>query len=386
MKCIETTFGFTFALLFCTAGVMAQERGALPQPGTTQPATTQPATTKPARRQVTAPPGFNVIKLPEFTLIVEPTDEAWVVAAGNSLTPTTQPTTRASDVLERSKANRERIANDLATLLALPDSKPVVEMLAETLEPELKKITGVPLPLVFIVAQEQRLKELLRGGWSDPRFVYNRATDGLSMDFGIRIGDGSDTDDILLPVFQMPGTAEAERSQKLQETIRGVQAEFGAQLSARAMAQCQSAMVGFVTRAALSDREISNDQEWFVIGLAGLLSTRELTHMTGLDPQLLQRALVDDNPQNPIRATAINLLKPMSPQDLRPEATPFYIDAFKSKAARVVKTLLDRGGEDSIPKLLKSIRDNPAADGAALLDRIRTVTGVDLSADVIEGK
>jgi hypothetical protein len=117
----------------------------------------------------------------------------------------------------------------------------------------------------------------------------------------------------------------------------------------------------------------------------GVLSAKYSSSLIGLDTALQLQNMTSDDPRNPIRPEAIDLLHPLPRDQMRPAAVFAYDDAFRRKSARAVKNWLKSAGDAAVPKLLSAMRQNPPADGAALLKQIQQISGVDLSADVATG-
>jgi hypothetical protein len=68
--------------------------------------------------------------------------------------------------------------------------------------------------------------------------------------------------------------------------------------------------------------------------------------------------------------------------DVRPEWVNAYTDAYRRRAMQVVGKLVTDGGGGAIGKVIAAIKQDRPADGAALVQLVKQVTGVDLTNDL----
>jgi hypothetical protein len=350
-------------------------------------AQTQPTTTTaPARHVVVVPPGFETIIVRGQTLLIEPADEAWVRAALADLRPTSLPSTMPADLLSRFDANRKTIAAQMVTDLAIDDPKTIDQFFDDKLRPTLKRFAELRLPLFYLVTTQQRLKQLIQNGWSDPRVYYNRAADNVEISGLLSLTIQGEADDILLPVLYEPGDSPLKKEELLADQVRTSQATLIKSVADRAMALGQIAFLDFIAEQAVEPLRDKPDQQWLGVGLMGILSAKYSSQITGLNGALMVHYMILGDPRNPIRPETIDLLHPLPRDQMRPGAVYAYDDAFRRKAARAVETWIEQAGEANVPKLLVALRKNPPADGIALLKLMQQIGGVDLTADVGVGK
>jgi hypothetical protein len=65
---------------------------------------------------------------------------------------------------------------------------------------------------------------------------------------------------------------------------------------------------------------------------------------------------------------------------------PAYADLFRSRSVRAVRKLAEQGGDGAIAKAITALRKGVPADGAGLVQLIKTATNVDLSAELKSGR
>jgi hypothetical protein len=161
------------------------------------------------------------------------------------------------------------------------------------------------------------------------------------------------------------------------------EANIAASLATQGLILLQTGLVAAIDDAAIKPLGLKTGQEWFGIGVEGLLSTRYMTQLNGMRNEDLLRLLTDDDPRNPIRAATINLIRPTPPDQLRPAYAPAYVDAFRRRSVLVVQSLVQRTGLEALPKLIAAIKQSQPKDPEALLELIKQTAGVDLSRDVV---
>jgi hypothetical protein len=352
-----------------------------PTPGA--PPATAPATT-PVRYVLVMPPGFKAVAMGNHTAIVEPTDEAWVRETLQTLAPTTLPSTMPANLLEKLAANRESLRAQMVTDLGLTDPSIVDKFFRETLEAQLKRYDEIAPPLFYMVTTGERLKQLVKDGWSNPRFYYNRAADDVQMSPAVNLSSDGPGDDVLIPVIVKPEEATDVKRKRLADTIHQIEAQLAARISQDSQARTQLAFIGFFASDVLEPLKARPEQEWFGVGMSNLLSARYLAQLNGMDlPTLLHNMTADLPPRvNPIRPGNVDLLNPTPLSDMRAEAIPYYVDAYRRKATRVVASWSTRGGEGSIAKVLTAMRKQMPADGDGLVKLIQQISGIDLTPEL----
>jgi hypothetical protein len=303
-----------------------------------------------------------------------------------SLQPTTMPTTMPSDLLGQLKVSRKQLAAKMAKDLAIGDPAIVEKFFTEKLEPVLTRFDEINPPLYYLVSSREKLKELLKAGWTDPRFYYNRVADSVQYSSAINLTTEGAADDILLPaVFDASDSIE-KKHEALTNLIHAAEAGVAQSVSGRSMSVAQLTFVDFIYDQAIKPMSLNQQTEWFGVGLAGVLSSRYVSQLTGINLDMFLRNMTGDDPRNPIRSATIDLLHPTPQSEMRPQAAPFYGDAYRRKAARVVVNWLNKAGDDAIPKTITALKQSKPQDGQTLLKQIQQASGVDLSDDVKPGR
>jgi hypothetical protein len=344
------------------------------------------AQTQPARHAVVVPTGYSILKANGRSVLVETNDAQWVQPALAAMGPTTLPSTMPADILAKFSASREQIKKRMMDDLAITDPAVVDKFFDRKLQPLLKQFIDYHPPLFYIVITQTRLKELLKSGWSDPRFYYNRAADDVQISGAFNLSIDQPGDDILLPIIYDPAYATDKKQELLNAQIHESERSITEAMANRAMVVTQVAMVDFIILQVSDPTKLKDDQTWIATGLSGVLSSEYAAMITRINAQLMEEEMSSDNPRNPIRSETIDLLHPTAAADMRPEAVRAYNDAYRRKAARVVLNWLKKGGQSATGKVIAAIHANPPADGAALIKMIQQISGVDLSTDVEVGK
>ncbi|HEX3358449.1 MAG TPA: hypothetical protein VHS31_15860 [Tepidisphaeraceae bacterium] len=350
-----------------------------------QPATapsTSPATL-PARHQVVIPPGFIKVEADERTAICEPADKDWIVKALNDFQPSTRPSTMPSDLVDTFTAKQGEIVNQIAKDFGLTDNSQTQKLFNERVLPDLQKMSDLRPPMFYLVCTRPGLMQLIHAGWSDPRFHYNRVADDVTIYTSVDLSIQRPMDDVLIPAIYDSAKDIPSRQKTFQGQVDRNESNIAASLSMQAMILVQSALVAAIDEAAVKPLNLKPGQEWFAIGVEGLLSSRYLSQIGGMPHESLLRILTEDEPGNPIRSATINLVHPLPIADLKPNYAPAYVDAFRRRAVIVVNQLLSKSPPDALPKLFAAIKKNPPADGDTLVALIQQTIGVDLSKDVL---
>ncbi len=330
------------------------------------------------RREAVLPQGFARVELEGRVFFLEPADEAWVRAAVESATPATMPTTMPADLLDRLIAKRRSIVQRMVRDLALSDAKPIEEYIDQRLKAFLQRMDDYRPPLVYLVATSPRLTEIMKQGWSDPRFHYNRVAEEVQ--YSTRVSLALDErDDTVVPLLYSADETPDARQRRIIEEIRGTEGSILDAVSRETLAMTTVGLVELVSSQALTALNLKPDQEWLGVGIAGVLAAIYVADLSGMSADQLVDGLTQENRGNPIRPATIDLLHPMNLNELRPQMLGAYLDAYRRRAMQTVRSLYNRGGDGAIAKVIAAIRANPPADGPALVKLIQQTTGVDLT-------
>jgi hypothetical protein len=376
---LMTILPFRLARAVLTVAMLAT-RAAVAQPAaTTLPSASDPPTTTPTRYELMMPPGFSAITVGPRTALCEPPDESWVRQVLGEIEPTTLPSTMPADIVHRLVERRELIRARLATDLALPDPGLADTLLNETLIAQARRLGDIEPPVFYLVCSDTKLKELVKGGWKDPRFYYNRAADDVAFDPGLRLSDDRLMDDMVMPVLFPAGAAEDVKRRGLIEIVRRNEAAIADAIARRGIVITQLALIQFIHANGIEPLKLTEDQLWFGYGVEAVLSARYMADVAGLDFDDLVARMTHDNRRNPIRTETIDLLHPTSRAEMRPEWVPLYGDAYRAKSARVIYQWIKQAGDSAVSMTITAMRNKTPPDGAALVKLIHLTTNVDLS-------
>src|SRR5262249_25525173 len=158
-------------------------------------------TTSEARKVFVPPPGFHRVTDGQHVVFCEPADDAWVNEAMKGAKPATQPTTMPTDVIARINSDRAALKSHIIADLKIADPKAVDQLLDEKLLPQLKNLANINPPIVFFLTSTDRMKALLRGGWTDSHFYYNRVADEVDFMPDLNLSEKGQMNDMLVPAI-----------------------------------------------------------------------------------------------------------------------------------------------------------------------------------------
>jgi hypothetical protein len=366
----QTTRIILFTITLCAPAAWAQEQ--LPATLPSAPATTRP------RHVAQVPPGFTRLELDGRTFFVMPAEEPWLRRAIAEMTPATMPTTMPTDLLAnlsaRSAALRQRMTFD--TGIAPAD---VDEYLDQRLKVFLTRMESLHPPIIYLVASPQQVKDAMKAGWTDPRYRYNRAADDVNFSTQVSLSLDESSDDLVLPLFFADNDPPEARQKRVASEMRATEAAILGEVSRRSQSMMMVAMVELISSKVLDPLQLKPDQEWFGVGVAGVLGSKYVAILTGMSEARLLNEMTRPVPQNPMRPSSLDLLHPTNINDVRPEWVEAYTDAYRRRSMMVVWRLLAQSGEGSIAKVIAAMKRTPPADGPALVQLIKDVTGVDLT-------
>ncbi|CAN5651079.1 hypothetical protein BH09PLA1_BH09PLA1_13640 [soil metagenome] len=369
--------------LVCAAWIPTATCIAQPDPAAAPAPATAPASVPvPPRYVMTVPPGFHKVESGYRAAICEDVDDAWVRKALDEVAPTTMPTTMPGDVVDRLNERRDILKARIAGDLSLKDLKLIDALIDNTLIPQAKKLNELQPPIFYLVATRDRIKQVLKAGWTDPHFRYNRVNDDVNFNPDLRLTDERPMDDMVMPVIYAPdATAEAKRK-NLEQMMQRNEASVVDAFSRRAQLLVQLSIIEFIQKEAIDPLNLKGDQQWLGLGMQAVLSAKYMHDLLGISQDDLLSRMTRDDPRNPIRPDAVDLLHPADRTQMKREWVPLYGDAFRVKSARVVRAWSEKCGESAISTTLAAMRASPPADGPALVKLITVTTGVDLTNEV----
>ncbi|MGN6724532.1 MAG: hypothetical protein ACTHLZ_01315 [Tepidisphaeraceae bacterium] len=382
----------TTCMVLASLPIVGPVMGALPSdasPATTErpatsrlPASTHPAmapATEPASQPVRlqTPPGCVRIELNGRVMFTDPADEAWVREVALHA-PRGVPTTQASDLLARFAARRDPLSvamlGDLPTLLP----KDVDAFLDGEFRQDLVSFAQVQAYPVFLVVSEGRLTEIVRQGWSEPHFHYNRQADQVDIERGVSIQAGHPVESAVAALIDPKGDPTL-RAAKLADTVSHTELVVNQSIAARSTAGAVRTMARFLSKHALADLPHGVDELWFGTGLVNVLAGRYVAMLHGAPLGQFMAEMIRPPRQGPIDEATVNLLHPYAPDDLRPELVDAYAQACYRKAIAVMFLWVEKAGIRQVAPVLEEIKRFPPADGPTLVKLIENRSGVDLT-------
>ena len=348
-------------------------------PGTSVAST---APVLPAPRVVSLPPGFVLVEVGRYRFMCEPVDQDAVRTGVAQVAPTTRPTTMPADLMSRISERQDELVKQIVKDLALSDDTKPRALFEERLIPMMRRLGTIDTrsPMVYLVTTRKRLIVLLKSGaWSDPALYYNRAADDVAFDLALTINPERDFDDTLVPVLYDDKDDAETRQRTLVGVVQTTDRELTQYASTSATLAVHLSFVGLVGDDVIKPMKFKLDQDWFGMGMIGVLASKYTSQITGVPQENVISAMTNENPRAPVRASSIDLLNPVAPQDLNPRFARPYIDALGRRATQVVYDWVKQVGDENVTKTLTSLQSTPAADGPALVARIREITGADLT-------
>lgn len=341
------------------------------------PAPAQPAA--PARYVLTLPPGFVMVQGTRGKSICEPTDLEWVQKTLSAADAATRPSTMPSDLLTRWDASKAQIISQMAADYAVDDPSLFTKQLDSSVTPELRKLQDFAPPIFYLVTTEPRLKELLKAGqWTSRDFVYNRLADEIAYRQSISLTVDRPMDDTVTAAFYEPGDDQAARSARLARALDSAHHEVDQVISGRAMFLVHGALIDAAVQVVFKPLALPRDQQWLGVGLAGATSADYAELAIGSPRKEFILMLCAELRNNPIKISTINLLDPADPAALKPQYATAYADSYRRKSVLATLRIVDKN-RAALPELMRSLRKTPCKSGQELLERIKQVTGVDLT-------
>lgn len=373
----------SIALVFSNTVLAAP--AAAPAGGTSAPATAAPTSEPAPPHKVVLPPGFKAVTVNGRNVLCEPADEAWVVTALGKVQATTKPATLPSTMLQKAMDQRTSLLQQLARDLALTDLTAAAGTYDKDLVGSLRSLDDYKPMVYYLVATPDRVAALMREGWTDPHFYYNKAADAVTFNpFGV-LATERPQDDVLFPAAYDPKDTPEKRGEQLTLGVGTTEASIQVAIDQKARSLVGSTLAQLVVEQGTKPLDLKPDQEWFGVGIASILTAKYAAVITGESTNALMDMLTQEHPQNPLKTSAVDLLHPTDVKNMRDEALPAYYDTVRRKSARAIRFLVTKGGDQAIPKSIVTIKAKKPADGPALVKTIQEATGVDLTPQLVKG-
>ena len=355
---------------------------ALPAGAQPNPPAAATAAQPPPRYQVVVPPGYERVTVGGQTALCLPADAAWVRQALGQVRPATRPTTGPADLLRRVAEARPAVVKQMTADLGLPDDKEPNRFFDEKLIPTLRKMDELRPPVFFLVSTREQLRELVAGGWGEPRFRYNRAAGEVAYDDRIALTIDRPMDDVVLAATYVPADPPDARAKRLANDVQQVATSLANRIAAEAVPAVFNQVGQHLDERYFVPLKFRRDQVWLGMGANGYFACKYAAQLTGRPKEELLRAMTYEDRRYPVNSALIDLTRPAEESSLKPGAAPYYNQAMRRKAVAIVARWAEKAGEPSVTKVLVALRQRPPEDGAALVKLIQELTGVDVSRDL----
>ena len=340
------------------------------------------APANPPRYQLVVPAGFEKVTVAGHTAVCQPQDVGWVRQALADVKPATRPTTMPADLLRRVKENRAAVTRQIVTDFAAPDDKGPNRLFDELLIPTLTKLDELRPPVFLLVCTQEKLRDLVAGGWGEPRFRYNRVAGEVSYDDRISMAIDRPMDDNVLPSIYGEKDTPEVKAKRLVAQVQKLDQDLARTLANEALPAVFNRLGQFIDEEYFVSLKLRRDQLWLAMGINGYFSGKYGSQLTGYARENWIRDITHEDRGYPVSAGPIDLTHPVEEGSLKPGAAPYYAQAIRRKAVGVVVKWVEKAGEASVTKVMVALRTGMPADGAGLVKLIKDVAGVDVSKDV----
>jgi len=270
-------------------------------------------------------------------------------------------------------------ADVLLTDLALPDDKAVNEFLDTKVIATLKKLDEIRPPVFYLVITQDKLRDLTKTGWGEPRYHYNGVANAAAVDDSLPFSIDKPMDDTILPAFYNDKDAADVRGKNLAAGLQNMDAQLLANGARQAPSAIFNLFVAFIQEKQIDPLKLKLDQSWLGSGVANFLAAKYTAVVTGVEKNNILAQLTSEPNVFPVSARSVDLAHPLDEASMKPAIVPYYKVSMQRKATAVVAVWVDQAGEAAIPRTLTAMRAKMPADGAALAKLIQETTGADLS-------
>jgi hypothetical protein len=367
--------GGGLAACFVYSGWLTPAHAAPPAPAAPAPAARADA----PRAVAVIPPGYEKVTVAGHTALAEPNDVAWVkqaltdtkVAPKNGVTP--------ADMIQTLVDKRAALTKQMVTDLALADDKAVNEFLDTKVIATLQKLDETRPPLFYLVITQDKLRDLTKTGWGEPRYHYNGVANAAAVDDSLPFSIDKPMDDTILPAFYNDKDMPDVRAKNLAAGLQNMDAQLAANGTRQAPSAIFNLFVTFIQEKQIDPLKLKLDQSWLGSGVANFLAAKYTAVVTGVEKNNILAQLTSEPNVFPVSARSVDLAHPLDEASMKPAIVPYYKVSMQRKATAVVAVWVDQAGEAAIPRTLTAMRAKMPADGAALVKMIQETTGADLS-------
>lgn len=354
---------------------------AVQQPPPGGPADAGAASSAPVpRREASIPQGFRAVTINGRRALCEPGDEAWVTTALGKMPAAARPATAPANMLQRIGEQREPLIRQFMADFGVTDPVPVARAYDSELTPAIRQLDELRAPIFYLVTAPDRLTALMRSGWSDPHFYYNRAADAVSFNPAGLLTVDRPMDDIIYPVPDDTKAPPEKRAEGLTAVVTAVEAQIAAAIEFQARARVGGHFANMINTLVMQPLALKDDQQWLAVGATSVFAAKYTATITGDQRQQLVGGLLFEHPQAALKMTAVDVLHPADLKTIRQDLIGVYVDTFRRKSARAIQYLIEQaGGDAAVTKAVAAVRDRKPADGTALVKVIQEVSTIDLT-------
>jgi hypothetical protein len=348
------------------------------------PAPAAPAAPKadaPAAPRVVAviPPGYEKVTVGGHTALAEPNDVAWVKQALTDTKPPAKNGVTPADMIQTLVDKRVALTKQMVTDLALPDDRAVNEFLDTKVVATLKKLDELRPPIFYLVITQDKLRDLTKTGWGEPRYHYNGVANAAAVDDSLPFSIDKPMDDTILPAFYNDKDPVDVRAKNLAAGLQNFDANLAANGARQATPAIFNLFVNFIQEKQIDPLKLKRDQSWLGSGVSNFLAAKYTAVATNVEKNRILAELTSEPNVFPVSARSVDLAHPLEESAMKAAIVPYYTVSMQRKATAVVAVWVDQAGEAAIPRTLTALRAKMPADGAGLVKVIQEATGADLS-------
>jgi hypothetical protein len=333
----------------------------------------------PARKILVVPPGYEKVTVAGHTALAEPNDVPWVKQALTDTKPPPKNGVSPADMIQTLVDKRAALTKQMVTDLALSDDKEINEFLDTKVIATLKKLDETRPPVFYLVTTQEKLRDLTKTGWGEPRYHYNGVANAAAFDDSLPFSIDKPMDDTVLPAFYSDKDAAEVRTKNLAAGLQNLEATLAANAARQANPAVFNLFVQFIQEKQMDPLKLKRDQSWLGMGLSNFLAAKYTSVVTNVAKDRMLAELTSEPNLFPVSARSIDLVHPLEESAMKPVAVPYYTVSMQRKATAVVAVWINTAGEAAIPRTLTALRAKMPADGAALVKTIQEVTGADLA-------
>ncbi len=327
------------------------------------------------------PPGMETVTVGPYTAICPPPYKELVRKGLAQITPATRPTTMASDILKNLAASRKLVQDEMVADFNLPAAQ-VADFLENTLKPALEKVSQFHSTSYIIVASQDEMIALMRGGWHAPLFHYNPLANHVFYSPSVPVTSGVAQDDVVLWNEVKPGESDADTIAGMNLQMHNFEGGFQYVAGQVALLEVRRQLIQFLSEKVVKPLSIPDTEQWFTFGILGVMGSKYGAIITGSSRASMVAAFSSDDPNAAVQSGPLDLLHEFDSRVIKPQYQPLYLEAVSRKGTAVVEKLVESAGDSCILKILTAIRAKMPADGTELVAVIKSQTGVDLTNDL----